>query len=162
MKLIVGLGNPGTQYENTRHNAGFIAIDAFAKKNDIEFKLEPKFKGAIGMKVFNGDKVFLLKPMTYMNLSGESVIAVMNFYKIDVEDIDEELISNHLYTAGEPDPDLLIRTSRELRTSNFLPWQLVYTEFYFPDKHWPDFGKEDLIEAIRVYQKRNRRFGGRP
>ena len=82
--------------------------------------------------------------------------------KIDIEDINEELISNNLYTAGPPDPDLLIRTSRELRTSNFLPWQLVYSEFYFPDKHWPEFGEEDLLEAIRVYQKRNRRFGGRP
>lgn len=82
--------------------------------------------------------------------------------KIDVEDINEEFISNHLYTADQPDPDLLIRTSRELRTSNFLPWQLVYSEFYFPDKHWPEFGEEDLLEAIRVYQKRNRRFGGRP
>lgn len=87
MKLIVGLGNPGKEYESTRHNAGFIAIDAFAKKNNIDFSLEPKFKGAIGTKVFNGEKVMLLKPMTYMNLSGESVIAVMNFYKIDVEDI---------------------------------------------------------------------------
>ena len=77
-------------------------------------------------------------------------------------DINEQLISDNLYTAGQPDPDLLIRTSRELRTSNFLPWQLVYTEFYFPDKHWPEFGEEDLLEAIRVYQKRNRRFGGRP
>ena len=82
--------------------------------------------------------------------------------KISIEDINEELISNHLYTAGQPDPDLLIRTSKELRTSNFLPWQLVYTEFYFSEKHWPDFGEEDLLEAIRVYQKRNRRFGGRP
>lgn len=82
--------------------------------------------------------------------------------EIDIKDINEELISNNLYTAGQPDPDLLIRTSRELRTSNFLPWQLVYTEFYFPDKHWPEFGEEDLLEAIRVYQKRNRRFGGRP
>ena len=82
--------------------------------------------------------------------------------KIDIEDINEELISNHLYTSGQPDPDLLIRTSKELRTSNFLPWQLVYSEFYFPDKHWPEFGEEDLLEAIRVYQKRNRRFGGRP
>ena len=87
MKLIIGLGNPGKEYEATRHNAGFIAIDTFAKQNDIEFNLEPKFKGAIGTKVFNGEKVFLLKPMTYMNLSGESVIAVMNFYKIAVEDI---------------------------------------------------------------------------
>ena len=82
--------------------------------------------------------------------------------EINIEDINEQLISNNLYTAGQPDPDLLIRTSKELRTSNFLPWQLVYTEFYFPDKHWPEFGEEDLLEAIRVYQKRNRRFGGRP
>ena len=82
--------------------------------------------------------------------------------EISIDDINEQLISDNLYTAGQPDPDLLIRTSRELRTSNFLPWQLVYTEFYFPDKHWPEFGEEDLLEAIRVYQKRNRRFGGRP
>ena len=87
MKLIIGLGNPGKEYESTRHNAGFITIDKFAEKNNIEFHLEPKFKGALGMKVFNSEKVLLLKPMTYMNLSGESVIAVMNFYKIDVEDI---------------------------------------------------------------------------
>ena len=70
--------------------------------------------------------------------------------EIDVEDINEDLISNNLYTAGQPDPDLLIRTSHELRLSNFLPWQLVYTEFYFPEKHWPEFTEEDLLEAIRV------------
>lgn len=82
--------------------------------------------------------------------------------EIDINDINEELISNNIYTSGQPDPDLLIRTSREIRTSNFLPWQLTYTEFYFPNKHWPEFSEEDLIEAIKVYQNRNRRFGGRP
>ena len=82
--------------------------------------------------------------------------------EIKIEDINEEMVSNNIYTAGQPDPDLMIRTSRELRTSNFLPWQLTYTEFYFPDKHWPEFGEDDLIEAIKIYQKRNRRFGGRP
>lgn len=82
--------------------------------------------------------------------------------ELKIEDITEETISNNIYTAGQPDPDLMIRTSKELRTSNFLPWQLTYTEFYFPDKHWPEFSKEDLIEAIKVYQHRNRRFGGRP
>lgn len=82
--------------------------------------------------------------------------------EIDISDINEKLISDSIYTAGQPDPDLMIRTSHELRTSNFLPWQLTYSEFYFPDKHWPEFGREDLIEAIKVYQKRNRRFGGRP
>ncbi len=82
--------------------------------------------------------------------------------EINIEDINEELITNNIYTAGQPDPDLMIRTSKELRTSNFLPWQLTYSEFYFPDKHWPEFTEEDLIEAINIYQKRNRRFGGRP
>ena len=80
--------------------------------------------------------------------------------KVDISDITEELISNSLYTAGQPDPDLLIRTSGEIRTSNFLPWQLVYSEFVFVEKNWPDFSEEDLDEAIEVYQKRNRKFGG--
>ena len=80
---------------------------------------------------------------------------------INVEEITEDTISNNLYTAGEPDPDLLIRTSGELRLSNFLLWQLAYTEFLFVDKHWPDFSEEDIDMAIEVFQKRNRKFGGK-
>ena len=79
--------------------------------------------------------------------------------KINIEDINEQLISDNLYTAGEPDPDLLIRTSGELRTSNFLPWQIVYSEFVFIEKNWPDFDEKDLDEAIEIYQKRNRKYG---
>ena len=79
--------------------------------------------------------------------------------KIEIENINEELISNNLYTEGQPDPDLLIRTSGELRLSNFLPWQLVYSEFLFIDKNWPDFTEEDLDNAIVEYQKRTRKFG---
>ena len=79
--------------------------------------------------------------------------------KIALDDISEEMVSNNLYTKGEPDPDLLIRTSGELRLSNFLPWQLVYTEFLFVDKNWPDFTEEDLDNAIIEYQKRTRKFG---
>ena len=79
--------------------------------------------------------------------------------KIKLEDITEELVSNNLYTKGQPDPDLLIRTSGELRLSNFLPWQLVYSEFLFIDKNWPDFNEEDLDNAILEYQKRTRKFG---
>ena len=79
--------------------------------------------------------------------------------KIDVNTINEEMISNNLYTAGMPDPDLLIRTSGELRLSNFLPWQVVYSEFLFVDKNWPDFNEEDLDNAIIEYQKRTRKFG---
>ena len=82
--------------------------------------------------------------------------------ELKLEDITEKTISENIYTAGQPDPDLLIRTSKELRTSNFLTWQLTYTEFYFPEKFWPEFTEEDLLEAIKVYQGRDRRFGGRP
>lgn len=81
--------------------------------------------------------------------------------KIQIEDITEKTISDNLYTKGQPDPDLLIRTSGELRTSNFLPWQIIYSEFIVIEKNWPDFNEEDLIEAIQIYQKRNRKFGGK-
>lgn len=81
--------------------------------------------------------------------------------KLNVEDITEEIISDNLYTKGEPDPDLVIRTSGELRTSNFLPWQIVYSEFLFLDKLWPDFTEEDIDNAILEFQKRNRKFGGK-
>ncbi len=79
--------------------------------------------------------------------------------KLKIEEITEDKVSNSLYTKGEPDPDLLIRTSGELRLSNFLPWQLVYSEFLFIDKNWPDFNEEDLDNAIIEYQKRTRKFG---
>ena len=81
--------------------------------------------------------------------------------KIDIDSIDENLISNYLYTKNMPDPDLMIRTSGELRTSNFLPWQLVYSEFLFVDKLWPDFSEEDIDKAVEIYQKRNRKFGAK-
>lgn len=81
--------------------------------------------------------------------------------EISPESISEQMISDHLYTSNIPDPDLLIRTSNELRTSNFLPWQIVYSEFYFTAKNWPEFTEKDLDEAIEEYNRRNRRFGGK-
>lgn len=76
------------------------------------------------------------------------------------EQVTEETIAGYLDTAGVPDPDLLIRTSGEQRLSNFLLWQLAYTEFYFTDVPWPDFDKEELIRAIGKYNQRDRRYGG--
>jgi len=80
--------------------------------------------------------------------------------KADLESLEEKQFSGYFYAADIPDPDLLIRTSEEMRISNFLLWQLSYSEFYFPKKCWPDFGMDDLKEAIKEYQKRERRFGG--
>ena len=81
--------------------------------------------------------------------------------EIKIEDINENLISDNLYSKGEPEPDLLIRPGGELRISNFLLWQLAYTEFLFIDKYWPDFSEEDLLEAIQIFEQRNRKFGGK-
>jgi undecaprenyl diphosphate synthase len=79
---------------------------------------------------------------------------------LDSLEISEESISEHLYTAGLKDPDLLIRTSGEMRVSNFLLWQIAYSEIYVTETLWPDFGRSDLLEAIGAYQNRERRFGG--
>jgi undecaprenyl diphosphate synthase len=76
------------------------------------------------------------------------------------EKISEKKLEKYLYTAGLPDPDLLIRTSGEYRISNFLMWQLAYSELYFTDVLWPDFGPEDLQKAVTEFQKRERRYGG--
>ena len=79
--------------------------------------------------------------------------------QIDVADVDEKRISDHLYTAGIPDPDLLIRTSGELRLSNFLLWQISYAEIYVTETQWPDFRKAEFLKAMEDYSKRQRRFG---
>ena len=87
MKLVVGLGNYPKEYEFTRHNIGFMFVDNFAQNANITFKTESKLQGEISTCVLNNEKVLLLKPLTFMNLSGESVKKVVNFYKIKVENI---------------------------------------------------------------------------
>jgi len=87
MKLIVGLGNPGREYENTRHNVGFLFVDFLRDIWNFEDWKDSKFKGIISEGTMNGEKIILLKPMTFMNLSGESVISLVNFYKIPREDV---------------------------------------------------------------------------
>ncbi|PKM95744.1 MAG: di-trans,poly-cis-decaprenylcistransferase [Firmicutes bacterium HGW-Firmicutes-1] len=84
----------------------------------------------------------------------------LNQNQLSINDLDEERFSSYLDTKEIPDPDLMIRTSGEIRLSNFLLWQLAYSEFYFTQKYWPDFKKEDLVEAIQIYNKKERRYGG--
>ena len=102
-----------------------------------------------------------------LNYSGRSDIiqAVKNIAKkvknceINIDDIDQEMISNNLYTYEFPYPDIVVRTSGEYRTSDFMSWQIAYSELYFTQKFWPDFNEEDLDNVILEYSKRNRRFG---
>jgi undecaprenyl diphosphate synthase len=89
----------------------------------------------------------------------EDYLGAVKEGKESIKNFNEDVFSNYLVTKNMPDPELLIRTSGELRISNFLLWQLAYTELYFTDVLWPDFRKSDLIEAIKSYQKRERRFG---
>ncbi len=89
----------------------------------------------------------------------KSLVNDINNKQVSIEDISESLISQYLYTKNIPDPELMIRTSGEMRVSNFLLWQMAYTEFYFTDTLWPDFRKSNLKEAIVDYQRRERRFG---
>lgn len=87
------------------------------------------------------------------------ILEDLNNHKVKPEAIDERLFSGYLYTAGMPDPDFLIRTSGEMRVSNFLLWQIAYSEIYVTNTLWPDFGEDDLIKALLDFQKRERRFG---
>ena len=90
----------------------------------------------------------------------QSICEQVRSGELDPQSIDEDVIGSALYTAEIPDPDLLIRSSGEMRLSNFLTWQTAYTEFWFTPVHWPDFRRQHLYEAIRAYQHRHRRFGG--
>jgi len=144
-------------------------------KNNIKFRcigrsepipgyLQAKIKEAEGKTKDNTGLIVVLA----LNYGGRQEIldAVKQFsleFKegmTNFENLTVENFSNYFYTKGLPDPDLLIRTSGEMRISNFLLWQLSYAELYFPKKYWPEFRREDLEKAIKVYQRRERRFGG--
>jgi len=92
----------------------------------------------------------------------EIIHAIKNMLKdgVNPDNVDATLVSQYMFTANIPDPDLVIRTSGERRTSNFLPWQSVYSEWYFPKVYWPDFDKEELRKALEEYESRERRYGG--
>lgn len=87
MKLIVGLGNPGLKYQKTRHNIGFMFLDEIARDLKLEFTLNKQLKSLIANTTINGEKIIFIKPQTFMNLSGEAVLAVVNYYKLDVDNI---------------------------------------------------------------------------
>jgi undecaprenyl diphosphate synthase len=90
----------------------------------------------------------------------QSIAEEVSQGKLAPQQITEETISNHLYTVGMPDPDLLIRTAGEMRVSNFLLWQISYAELWVTDQCWPEFEEQHLQEAIRAFASRDRRFGG--
>ena len=142
-----------------------IKINILGDIEDLNDGLKKQIKEAIE-KTKNNTGLVLNVAFNYggraeiIKATKEIVKRVQNG-ELNLEDINDAEFEKGLYTAGQPDPDLLIRTSGELRTSNYLPWQIVYSEFYFTDKFWPEFDNEELLKSIYEFQKRNRRFGSK-
>lgn len=142
-----------------------IVIKVIGRREELSERLLEKIDKTVERTKDNTGTVFTIA----LNYGGrdEIVHAVKEISKkvldgtVKIEDIDEKMISKNLYTNFMPDPDLLIRTSGEIRTSNFMPWQIVYSEYLFVEKLWPDFEESDLDDAIKEYQKRNRKFGAK-
>jgi undecaprenyl diphosphate synthase len=144
-------------------DANGVRIHTIGNIDGLPERCAKSLKEAI-LRTSKNDKVNLVLALNYSAKweMGEAVKAISNAVKQgEMSDIDitDELISNHLSTKNIPDPELMIRTSGEHRISNFLLWQLAYAEFYFTDIHWPDFRRNEFIEAIVSFQGRERRFG---
>ena len=162
--LMVLLGNYLDKFLN-RESLRNIRIRVLGNVEELDkglkdsiYRLVEKSKGNTGLTLniaFNyGGRDEIVRAI-------KNISTMVKNNEIEVDDINEKVVQESLYTANEPDPDLLIRPGGELRISNFLLWQLAYTEFVFIDKYWPDFTKEDLLDAIKVFEKRNRKFGGK-
>lgn len=163
VEMLMGFLNEYIDKELDSFVKNDIKLNVIGRISGLPDYVQPKLKKAI-------EKTKDCASMTLnvaLNYSGRSEIvdAAKKFASLvksgrrAVNDLDEGLFSDLLYTRGQPDPDLLIRTSGEMRISNFLLWQISYSELYITPKLWPDFSKKDLEEAIAAYQKRERRFG---
>ncbi len=144
-------------------NSSGVKLKLIGQKESIPAKVLKAFRDAEKMTATNNKLIFNI---AFNYGSRKELIEVIkkihkaaNNNKVDINKIDENAISDYLFTTGIPDPDLLIRTSGEYRISNFLLWQLAYTELYFTKTLWPDFREKHLHKAIQDYQKRSRRFG---
>ncbi len=140
-----------------------IRIKVIGDMNALSENLRESIKKAIDRTKNNTGTTFIVA----LNYGGrqeiihavKSIAKQVKENKLEIENITEETIQNNLYTVGIPDPDIIVRTSGEIRSSGFLTWQSVYSEYLFLEKYWPDFSEKDLDFVIETYQKRNRRVG---
>jgi undecaprenyl diphosphate synthase len=137
-----------------------IRFNVIGRMEDLEADIQQELRDAMARTAGNGGMLFNVA----LNYGGraEIVDAARRAIAAGIapEALDEERFAGFLYTAGQPDPDLLIRTSGEMRVSNYLLWQIAYAEIYVTDTLWPDFRRRHLLEAVLAYQKRERRYGG--
>jgi undecaprenyl diphosphate synthase len=139
-----------------------VRVIVIGKREELPLELQEEIKRSEEETAQNKDLHLILA----INYGGRAEIVqacksiIEKVKRGEIEDVDESSFSSYLYTKDIPDPDLLIRTAGEQRVSNFLLWQIAYTEFYVTETLWPDFTKEDLIKAIEDYKRRKRKFGG--
>jgi undecaprenyl diphosphate synthase len=141
-------------------NANGVQIRHLGRLEGISERLQRKIKHALELTAHN-DRLILNIAFNYGGRA-EIIDAVQRIITdgVPADQVDEAMLSRYLYTDGLPDPDLIVRTSGELRVSNFLLWQGAYAEYYVTPTFWPDFDREALLEALRHYSRRERRFGG--
>jgi undecaprenyl diphosphate synthase len=140
-----------------------IKLDVIGDMDTLPVNCHNELKEAMAF-TSNNKRMTMVVALSYssrweMTNAAKKIAEDVKSNKLNPEDVNESLLQSYLCTAAIPDPELLIRTSGEYRLSNFLLWQIAYSELYFTDKLWPDFRKEDLYEAILSYQQRERRFG---
>lgn len=144
-------------------NKNNIRLQTIGQTENLPVSCQENLKKAIE-ETKNNSTLTLILALNYgsrceITSAVKKIAEEVNSSKLNPSEITEEIISNHLYTKAYPDPELLIRTSGEKRISNYLLWQIAYSELYFTETLWPDFKKENLFEAIYDYQQRERRFG---
>jgi undecaprenyl diphosphate synthase len=141
-------------------DANGVQIRHLGRLEGVSERLQRKIRQALEMTAHN-DRLILNVAFNYGGRA-ELVDAIRGIVRdgVPAERIDEALLSRYLYTQGLPDPDLIIRTSGELRVSNFLLWQGAYAEYYVTPTYWPDFDRAELLKALEQYSRRERRFGG--
>ncbi|MDR2713644.1 MAG: isoprenyl transferase [Clostridiales bacterium] len=148
--------------EENLHRQG-IRINPIGELDYLPLQVRARIEQAVSHTAANSDMIFNIA-ISYSSrreiVTAARILAAQAATGcLDPQDIDEERFASALYTSGQIDPDLMIRPSGEQRISNFLLWQSAYTEFYYTDIFWPDFGKKDLQAAIAAYQRRERRYG---
>lgn len=163
IEYLMGLLSEFIFKELNTLNKNDVKITVIGNMDDLPDKTRKEINHSVELTK-NNKTLYLNIALSYGSRS-EIIRAVKNLIndyeknKIYIDEINEDNFSKYLYTSDIPDPDLLIRTSGEIRLSNFLLYQLAYTEFYFTDVLWPDFNKEELLKAIESYQHRKRRYG---
>lgn len=163
VNALMGLLGQHLKKNSNKLKENKIKFMVSGKKDDLPRNLQQQIQELM-MQTKDNAKLVLNLALNYggrqdILQAAKSIALKVKQEQLGLSEINEQLFTQHLYTNGLPDPDLLIRTSGERRISNFFLWQLSYSEFYFTSKLWPDFKKQDLTEAILEYQKRQRRFG---